>query len=102
MTDCIVIITTTDTVELARNIAKRLVQSSLSKCVQFSKINSVYEWDGKVEEVEEYRVLIKASKKNVKAIEEVIIALHSYSLPQFISINVDNGSKPYLDWIEGL
>ncbi|MES2214874.1 MAG: divalent-cation tolerance protein CutA [Pseudomonadota bacterium] len=102
MTNCIIIITTTDTLARAKNIAHSIVEARLSKCVQISKINSVYEWEGKIEEGEEYRLFIKAPRCNEKAVCYKVVALHNYSLPQIVTLNIDGGSKPYLDWIEGM
>ena len=99
MTDCCVVITTTDTSELARTIANHLVDSRFAKCVQLSKIESIYEWQGKIEDAVEYRLMIKAHSKHVANIESAIISLHSYSVPEIIVLDISGGNKKYLEWI---
>ena len=48
-------LTTTDDLAVAKKIAHSLIESKLAKCVQMDKTTSVYEWEGKVEESDEYR-----------------------------------------------
>lgn len=96
------IITTTPTMDDARKIAHSLLRNKLSLCVQISSVYSVYNWDEGIEESDEYRLVIKASVINLKKIEEEIKALHSYKLPEIITIDIDGGSQEYLDWCEGL
>ena len=48
-------LTTTDDLVIAKKIAHSLIESKLAKCVQMDKTTSVYEWNGKIEEAEEYR-----------------------------------------------
>ena len=48
-------LTTTDDLVIAKKIAHSLIESKLAKCVQMDKTTSVYEWNGKIEEADEYR-----------------------------------------------
>ena len=45
-------------------------------------------------------LIIKSNKELCKRIEENIKKLHNYVLPEIISINIENGFKAYLKWIE--
>lgn len=51
---------TTSSEEEATNIANHLIQQKIAACVNIiPKIQSVYEWEGKVEQSREYLLMIK-------------------------------------------
>ena len=100
MTNCSIILTTTDQPEIARAIASDLVKSNLASCVQIDKVTSIYEWQGNIAEAEEYRLSIKAADKNIKAIEKRILELHNYELPEIIAIPITGGSDKYIMWLK--
>ena len=49
----------------AKKIAKLLLKKKLAACVSLKEINSIYEWKGKIEEVNELEIIIK-SKPELK------------------------------------
>lgn len=100
MTNCSIIITTTDDLKVAKNIAEKLVDKNLAKCVWRDEINSTYEWEGKIVTDSEYRLFIKSTKAKYKDIEAIIKELHNYDLPGIIEIDITNGSKEFLSWIK--
>ena len=95
-------LTTTDDSKVAKTIAKSLIESKLAKCVQIEQVESIYEWDNKIEETQEYRLVIKAPSGNNKQIEEAIHSMHNYKLPQVISFDANGGSTAYLDWVKSI
>lgn len=100
MTGLCIIITTTNTKELAKEIARDLLSSGLSSCAQVSTIDSIYKWQGKIFDEPEYRLLIKAKKSNEVEIFTKIKAMHNYDLPQIISIDIESGDEAYLKWLK--
>jgi periplasmic divalent cation tolerance protein len=83
-------------------IARALVESRLAACVNIvGSIHSVYRWDGKVEESDEYLLMIKTTEARIASLAEALKALHSYELPEFVVLPVASGSDAYLRWIEG-
>lgn len=95
----IIIQTTTNSKDEARNIAKVLLESKLAACVQISKIDSLYIWENEMCEDEEYLIIIKTKKEKFKKIKSKIKELHSYDLPEIISINIDDLGKEYKKYI---
>jgi periplasmic divalent cation tolerance protein len=93
------IITTTDSLEVTQKISKTLIKEKLAACVQYHKISSVYEWEGKLEESEEYRILIKTTNTHLEEATNKILFIHNYDLPQILHIKIDGGSKTFLDWL---
>ncbi|MGI6083282.1 MAG: divalent-cation tolerance protein CutA [Limnochordia bacterium] len=96
---CIAVLTTTASVEEARRIARELVSSGLSACVQISEIESFYIWDDAVQNEPEYRLLIKTTAERYAEVETAIRDLHSYELPAIYAFAVQNAYGPYADWV---
>jgi periplasmic divalent cation tolerance protein len=101
MTDKLLILTTAGSEAEARKIAEGLVERRLAACVNIvPRIQSVYRWEGKLEEAEEFLLLIKTSKPREEQVRAAITELHSYELPECIAISIASGSAEYLKWIE--
>jgi periplasmic divalent cation tolerance protein len=101
MTDKLLVLTTTGSEEEAHNIANALVERRLAACVNIiPRIHSVYRWEGKVEQADEWLLVVKTDRPHQEQVYTAIRELHSYSLPEFIAIAVEAGSKEYLDWME--
>ncbi len=77
-----------------------MLKQKIAACVQFIPINSTYFWQGKIENNEEILLRIKSVKKHFEEIKNYIILHHIYELPEIILIEINQGSKPYLEWIE--
>jgi|SRR5690242_8334338 periplasmic divalent cation tolerance protein len=100
MTDKLLILTTTGSESEAKKIAEMLVERRLAACVNvIPRMHSVYRWKDKVESAEEFLLLIKTGKENESAVQAAIRELHSYDLPECISIPINGGSAEYLNWI---
>ena len=99
MTDKRVVLTTTGSVDEARRIAETLVDRKLAACVNIiPKVVSIYRWKGKVEEAEEWILLIKTAA-GFELVRDAILEMHSYELPECLSISIENGSLEYLKWL---
>jgi periplasmic divalent cation tolerance protein len=100
MTDKILVLTTAGSEAEARNIAHALVDRKLAACANIiPRIQSIYRWQGKIEESEEYLLLIKTTADHFTKVRDAIQELHSYDLPECIAVPISNGSDPYLKWI---
>ena len=98
--DIIIVFTTVDSVRDARSIARMLVEEGLAACVQIDQVRSVFEWDDVVDENLEFKMSIKTISENFSAIEEKILEVHPYELPEIISIPVVHSYGPFADWVE--
>ena len=101
MTNKRLVLTTASSEEECKKIARALVENRLAACVNVvSKIDSVYRWEGKVEEAQEYLLLIKTTAEAFPGVREAIGRLHPYEVPECIAVAVEEGSEPYLKWID--
>ena len=96
----IIIITTCPNLEESRTLARSLVEKKLAACVQLGAIESVYRFEGKVEDEKEYRLYIKTKRDLFDEVKEFILKHHSYKLPQIVAISIVDGFDKYLQWID--
>lgn len=84
-----------------RQIARHLIEKKLAACVSiFPNIESIYEWEGKIENSNESIMMIKTHESKLEAIENEIKLLHNYETPEIISININESSLNYLNWMK--
>lgn len=84
----------------AENLARALVDRRLAACVNvLSPCRSVYRWKGKVEDAEEFPVLIKTTRERYAALEAAIRENHPYELPEIIVLPLAGGLPAYLEWV---
>jgi periplasmic divalent cation tolerance protein len=83
----------------AEMIARQLVEQGLAACVQIFPIDSIYKWQGVVEQTQELMLFCKIKSADYADVEAAIRALHPYETPEIIQIAIDSGSPAYLQWI---
>jgi periplasmic divalent cation tolerance protein len=93
--------TTTETRQQAHAIAQYLVEAKLASCVQITgPITSIYRWNDKVENTQEWLCLIKTREDFYDKVEAAIKSQHPYETPEIIAVPIVKGSKEYLNWLE--
>ena len=93
---------TTGTLEEARAIGRELVSSRLAACANIiHDINSIYWWDGKIQDDREVLLIAKTKESLVPALIEKVKSMHSYECPCIVSLPILDGNKAFLDWVVG-
>ncbi|MCD6411366.1 MAG: divalent-cation tolerance protein CutA [Thermoplasmata archaeon] len=86
--------------EKALKVGRTLVNEKLAACVNIiPKVNSVYRWKGKVEEAEEALMLAKTTEEKVREVIERIKELHEYELPAIVAIEVKEGLREFVSYV---
>ncbi len=86
--------------EEAKRIGRVLVAARLAACVNIlPQMNSVYVWEGKLEEASEVVMIAKTTAERVPELIERVKSLHSYSCPCIVSLAVEAGYPPFLEWV---
>ena len=80
-------------------IANELVKNKTVACVNFSKISSIYSWNGKIESTSEYLAIFKTLTKNKVLLKKKIKETHPYDVPEIAEIDVTSIDKSYLNWL---
>jgi periplasmic divalent cation tolerance protein len=95
------VITTCPSMEEAQGLAEKLLAARLAACINIVPgIQSLYEWQGKVERGQEFLLLIKSRSDRFAELERLVQKNHSYELPELIALPIEAGSAPYLRWID--
>lgn len=82
-------------------LANTLVDRGLAACVNIlPAMRSIYYWKGRRESGEEHLLLIKAPAAAYDQIEQAILTMHPYELPEVIAVSMDVGLAAYLSWID--
>src|SRR4051812_14810379 len=98
--DIVLVLTTAPDDDRAETWARTLVDERLAGCVNVhGSMTSFYRWKGNVERDRERQVVIKTTRERVPALRARLLALHSYELPEFVVVAVDDGSDAYLNWV---
>jgi periplasmic divalent cation tolerance protein len=96
----ILVLSTADSLELAKKIASALIGECEAACVNIIPgILSIYRWEGKVNDDEEFLLLIKSTDDRFEAIRARICLLHTYLTPEVIAIPITAGDSNYLNWL---
>ncbi|MFG5408785.1 divalent-cation tolerance protein CutA [Piscinibacter sakaiensis] len=93
-------VTTVASHEDGRRLAQALVGRRLAACAQLEAIESVYVWDGRLEQAPECRVLFKTTGARAAALEAGIRALHGYVQPAIHAWPVVQADPGFAQWVE--
>lgn len=100
-TDTYLVITNLPDRESAGRLAHLLIEKRLAACINIlSPCRSVYRWEGKTEDAEEFPVLIKTTRARYPELEAAIRTAHPYELPEIIAVPLAGGLPAYLEWVE--
>ena len=95
------VISTIPTRREGAQIALKLVGAKLVACVNMIPgVRSFFRWKDNVEESDEIILFMKTTEDKVGEVIDTIKKMHSYEVPEAISIELKEGSEDYLKWIE--
>ena len=80
-------------------IASQLVKTKIIGCVNISKIDSIYSWNGKIQNLPEYIAIFKTVSKNKTKLKKIIAETHPYDVPEIAEIDITSINKSYLNWL---
>jgi periplasmic divalent cation tolerance protein len=101
MNDFSIVMTTCSGAAETQPIIDVLLQRRLAACIQTMPIQSHYIWNNAVHHEGEILLFIKCKTENYDDVEETILRLHSYELPEIIRVPIEGGLDRYLAWMAG-
>jgi periplasmic divalent cation tolerance protein len=94
----VVVLCTFPDLDQARQIGAALVERQVAACVNLLPgVESIYRWQGKVEQAGEVLALIKTTR--YPDLEAAIKELHPYDVPEILALPVAAGLPAYLAWM---
>jgi periplasmic divalent cation tolerance protein len=102
MSDFCLLLTTWPDETSARHAARQWLNEGLVACVNIlPRMQSLYVWNGELNEGQEHQMLLKTTKHRVEALQQAIVDAHPYECPEILQLPVEGGFQGYLDWIKG-
>ncbi len=96
----ILVISTFPNKETAKSIIQGLLENKYIACANiFSNIESMYWWEGKINDDPEVMAIMKSIEDNFELIERYIKEHHPYIVPEILEIKVENSNLDYLNYI---
>jgi periplasmic divalent cation tolerance protein len=87
--------------EEAKKVIHGLIDSHLVACASiFPEIESIYRWEGKIEEGKEVKVILKTQGKHFDSICKYILENGSYEVPEILQVDVLKGNPSYVAWVK--
>lgn len=95
----IVLVTTANKLE-AEKISQALLKEKIIACANIiNPVTSFFNWQGKVDKCEECLVIMKSRKDLFTELTERVKDIHSYEVPEVLTLPIIDGSAAYLAWL---
>ena len=99
----IIVLMTVPTKEEADKIVHQLLNQRLIACANtLGPVKSQYWWKNKIEETNEFLVIMKTQEKLFDKLAETIRKLHGYEVPEILALPIKRGWAPYLEWLDSV
>ncbi|SME91342.1 divalent-cation tolerance protein CutA [Pseudogulbenkiania subflava] len=97
---CLLVLCNTPDRTTASRIARQLVEERLAACVNIlPEVQSVYRWQGRIEEASEVPLLVKTTQQAYAGLERRLVELHPYEVPEIVACDIAHGLPAYLTWV---
>jgi periplasmic divalent cation tolerance protein len=84
----------------AEAFARAVVGERLAACVNvLPAMQSIYRWQGNVEQASEHQLIIKTTAARVEALKQRLHHLHPYDVPELLVLTISDGAESYLRWL---
>jgi len=85
----------------AKKIIHGLLEERLIACASlFPDIESIYRWEGKIEESQEVKAILKSAADHFDAVHNYIQKHCSYEVPEILQVDIAKGNPRYLSWVQ--
>lgn len=93
MTKLSLLYITHDSVDVAKKIARHLLEKRMIGCANIFPITAMYWWEGKIEDGREVVLIVKTTSDRVEQVREEIIKIHPFDTPCILKIDADPNEK---------
>ena len=94
-----ILLSTFSSVDEANRLSQLAIESKFAACANIFPINSIYSWNEKIENTNEYFVIYKTTDKKIKQLRKFLEENHSYDIPEIIDFELTHTNSKYLDWL---
>ena len=94
-----IVLVTAPGMKVARKLAQVALKARLIACANLvPAVESHYWWQGKIERGKEVLMLLKTSRRNLRALGKLILENHPYDTPEFVVLHPSGATERYLNW----
>ncbi len=86
--------------EVARRIARTVVERRLAACANLWPIESRYWWKGALEESNEFVIVFKTRRSLLRKLIAAVRRVHPYEVPCIVTYPMGPALTEYLEWID--
>lgn len=98
--DALVVLTTFDSEEKAREVASALLEERHIACANLIPgVRSLYLWKGEVADDQEWLAVMKTTRAAWPGLERRIGELHPYEVPELVALPAEAVAPTYLKWL---
>tara|TARA_Y100001970_G_C14244605_1_gene867207 strand:- start:2129 stop:2455 length:327 start_codon:yes stop_codon:yes gene_type:complete len=94
----LLVITTESNLLKAKFLSNHVLKKKLAVCASIKEIESFFIWKEVINEEKEYQIIFKTMFKFREEIIREIKLIHSYELPELITLEAD-ASEEYFKWV---
>jgi periplasmic divalent cation tolerance protein len=96
----IIVLMTTATREEAEKITRNLLTQKWIACANIvGPVSSLFWWKEKINQDNEFLVLMKTRSNLFEKLVAAIKQMHSYEVPEIIAVPITKGEQSYMDWL---
>ncbi|HEX5537438.1 MAG TPA: divalent-cation tolerance protein CutA [Sphingobium sp.] len=86
--------------ENAERVARHVIEQGLAACANIlAPCTSLYEWEGRLEESNEFPVILKTTAARVDDLIDRIETMHPYEVPAILSWPAVRAPHPFAQWV---
>ena len=98
--DDIMVVLVTVPADQSESLSRTVVEEGLCACVNVVPgVRSFFRWQGKVDTAEEHLMVIKTTSAALELLQDRLVVLHPYDVPEVIALPVAAGLPAYLSWV---
>lgn len=84
----------------AARLARAVLEARLAACVnRLAPCQSEYWWQGRLEQTQEWPLVIKTTQRQFAALEALVRTEHPYDVPELIAWPLVAGLPAYMAWV---
>ena len=83
----------------AQALAQSALETRLAACVQIEAIQSVYRWQGAVQQEKEWRLWMKTTQAKAADLMAFVQTHHPYEVPAIYTTEVLDATPAYANWV---
>mgnify|MGYP001213392994 CR=1 FL=1 len=95
-----IVLTTTNSQESKQALIAAIFNHQLAACIQTMPIEIHYVWQQQLCCDDEILLVIKTTSACYSSLEDLIVKIHNYDVPQVVKLPFTDGFNPYLAWLE--